>query len=272
MCVKGLNAGTGMFLDGTFRFHLGEEDLGGICALGTFSQYAVVSEWACVPLQDEIPGNRVPGRLRRHDRLGLGGTRGRDAGRRHRGGRGAGGVGSNAVQGARWPGRRVVVVDPVEFKRETALDVFGATHAFATAKEAHEFVVETTWGQLADHVILTPRVVPRTWSRRGADDRQGRQGTITAVGHSTTRGAVQPACCSATSGRSGARYSATAIRCTTSRGFGLYRPGDLKLDELITRSTGSTRSTRPTRTWNEGKNLRGVIVHEHGRPKGATPP
>ena len=24
MCVKGLNAGTGMFLDGTFRFHLGE--------------------------------------------------------------------------------------------------------------------------------------------------------------------------------------------------------------------------------------------------------
>ena len=46
MCVKGLNAGTGMFLDGTFRFHLGEEDLGGFCTLGTFSQYAVVSEWA----------------------------------------------------------------------------------------------------------------------------------------------------------------------------------------------------------------------------------
>jgi Zn-dependent alcohol dehydrogenase len=46
MCVKGLNAGTGMFLDGTFRFHLGAEDLGGFCSLGTFSQYAVVSEWA----------------------------------------------------------------------------------------------------------------------------------------------------------------------------------------------------------------------------------
>ena len=55
MCVKGLNAGSGMFLDGTFRFHLGDEDLGGFCSLGTFSQYAVVSEWAVVPLADDIP-------------------------------------------------------------------------------------------------------------------------------------------------------------------------------------------------------------------------
>ena len=37
--------------------------------------------------------------------------------------------------------------------------VFGSTHSFASAKEAHDFVVETTWGQLADHVILTPGVV-----------------------------------------------------------------------------------------------------------------
>ena len=73
---------------------------------------------------------------------------------------GSGGVGSNAVQGARFAGaKNVVVVDPVEFKREMATTVFGATHAFATAKEAHEFVVETTWGQLADHVIMTPGAV-----------------------------------------------------------------------------------------------------------------
>ena len=53
----------------------------------------------------------------------------------------------------------MVVVDPVEFKREMATTVFGATHAFATAKQAHDFVVETTWGQLADHAICTPGVV-----------------------------------------------------------------------------------------------------------------
>ena len=49
---------------------------------------------------------------------------------------GAGGVGSNAVQGARYAGaQHVVVVDPVAFKREMA-KVFGATHTFATAAEA----------------------------------------------------------------------------------------------------------------------------------------
>ena len=51
MCVKGLNAGTGMFEDGTWRFHEGETDIGGFCSLGTFSQYAVVSEYATVPLR-----------------------------------------------------------------------------------------------------------------------------------------------------------------------------------------------------------------------------
>ena len=77
---------------------------------------------------------------------------------------GAGGVGSNAVQGARFAGaKNVVVVDPVEFKRDMATSVFGATHAFATAKEAHEFVRETTWGQLADHAIMTPGRSPRKW-------------------------------------------------------------------------------------------------------------
>jgi alcohol dehydrogenase (nicotinoprotein) len=53
----------------------------------------------------------------------------------------------------------VVVVDPVAFKRDTATGVFGATAAFATAQQAHEFVVEATRGQLADHVILTPGVL-----------------------------------------------------------------------------------------------------------------
>ena len=39
MCDDGLNAGTGMFLDGTFRFHENGEDVGGMCVLGTFSQW-----------------------------------------------------------------------------------------------------------------------------------------------------------------------------------------------------------------------------------------
>src|SRR5258708_31489068 len=185
MCVKGLNAGTGMFLDGTFRFHLGDEDLGGFCTLGTFSQYAVVSEWACVPVADDIPWEVAC-------LVGCGVPTGWGSAVRAAGVRagdtvvifGAGGVGSNAVQGARYAGaKNVILVDPVQFKREMA-KVFGATHTFATAGEAHEFVVETTWGQLADHAILTPAVVTEEMVN-AATPMTGKGGkvTITAAGH-----------------------------------------------------------------------------------------
>src|SRR6185369_4651209 len=160
MCDEGKNAGTGMFADGTFRFHLEDEDLGGFCTLGTFSQYAVVSEWACIKLPTDISyeigclvGCGVP--------TGWGsavyaaGVRAGDTVVVY----GAGGVGSNAVQGARYAGaKNVVVVDPVEFKRDMA-KVFGATHTFADAKAAHDFVVDTTHGQLADHAIITVGVL-----------------------------------------------------------------------------------------------------------------
>ncbi|WP_404822757.1 zinc-binding dehydrogenase [Mycolicibacterium baixiangningiae] len=49
---------------------------------------------------------------------------------------GVGGVGINAVQGARSAGAtHIVAVDPVGFKREQAL-LFGATHVCLTARSA----------------------------------------------------------------------------------------------------------------------------------------
>ena len=49
---------------------------------------------------------------------------------------GIGGIGINAVQGASHSGAmNVVAVDPVQFKREKAME-FGATHAFASIEEA----------------------------------------------------------------------------------------------------------------------------------------
>jgi S-(hydroxymethyl)glutathione dehydrogenase/alcohol dehydrogenase len=64
-------------------------------------------------------------------------------------------VGTNAVQGARYAGAaHVIVIDPVEFKRENAL-AFGATHVFARADLAQEAVIDLTRGQLADHALIT---------------------------------------------------------------------------------------------------------------------
>ena len=69
---------------------------------------------------------------------------------------GIGGIGINAVQGARLAGaKNIVAVDPLENKREKAIEL-GATHAFATAEEAQATITELTRGQMADSAILTP--------------------------------------------------------------------------------------------------------------------
>lgn len=68
---------------------------------------------------------------------------------------GVGGIGVNAVQGARIAGARAIVaVDPVASKLEVAKRL-GATHTAPDVFAAYSLVNEMTWGQLADSAILT---------------------------------------------------------------------------------------------------------------------
>ncbi|WP_232665865.1 NDMA-dependent alcohol dehydrogenase [Pseudonocardia sp. TRM90224] len=266
MCVKGLNAGTGMFLDGTFRFHLGEDDLGGFCSLGTFARQAVVSEWACLPLPDDIPFEI--GAL-----VGCGVPTGWGSAVYAAGVRagetvviyGAGGVGSNAVQGARYAGaKHVVVVDPVEFKRDMA-KVFGATHTFADAQSAHDFVVEATWGQLADHAICTPGVLtPEVVDAAVQVIGKAGKVTITAVGRLGENTVHVHAGNMILYQRQirGALFGACNPLYDVPRLLGLYRSGDLKLDELVTRRYALDEINDGYRDMADGKNIRGVVVHE----------
>jgi alcohol dehydrogenase (nicotinoprotein) len=267
MCVKGLNASTGAFLDGTFRFHSDDDDFGGFCTVGSFSQYSVVHEWACIPLPDDIPfeigalvGCGVP--------TGWGsavyaaGVRAGDTVVIY----GAGGVGSNAVQGARFAGaKNVVVVDPVEFKRKMAEEVFGATHTFADAREAHEFVVETTWGQLADHAICTPGVLTAEIVD-SAVQVVGKDGKVTI----TATGKVSEQAVSVHAGFMimyqrqirGALFGDCNPLYDVPKLLGLYRSGHLKLDELITTRYRLDEVNDGYRDMTAGKNIRGVIVHD----------
>ncbi|MGW4587437.1 NDMA-dependent alcohol dehydrogenase [Amycolatopsis thermoflava] len=264
LCDAGKNASTGEFPDGTFRFHAGGEDFGGLCVLGTFSQYAVVSEFSCIPIPRDIPFEIAA-------LVGCGVPTGWGSAVYAAGVRagetvvvyGAGGVGSNAVQGARYAGaKHVVVVDPVEFKRDMA-KVFGATHTFADAKEAHDFVVETTWGQLADHAIITVGVLHDEVIARALDV-VGKSGkvTITAVG-----GGWIDANAGLFIGYQRRAQGALFGNCNplydVPRLLGLYRSGDLKLDELITRRYSLDEVNQGYQDMLDGKNIRGVIVHEH---------
>ena len=272
MCVKGLNAGTGMFEDGTWRFREKDgTDVGGFCSLGTFSQHVVVSEYATVPLRidfQDIPwevlcltGCGVP--------TGWGssvyaaGVQAGDAVVIF----GSGGVGSNAVQGARFAGaQHVVVVDPVEFKREMATTVFGATKAFATAQEAHEYVNAVTWGQLADKVILTPDVVTEEMLTAAVNmTGKGGKVQVTAVGHFGEKNMNFRAGALITYHRQvrGALAGDSNLMYDIPKLLGLYKTGQLKLDELVTRKYALDEINQAYQDMHDGKNIRGVIIHEH---------
>jgi len=54
--------------------------------------------------------------------------------------------------------RHVVEVDPIEFKREKAME-FGATTTFASMEETLLAVMELTEGLMADKLIMTPGVM-----------------------------------------------------------------------------------------------------------------
>jgi alcohol dehydrogenase (nicotinoprotein) len=272
LCDQGAQMVTGMLADGTFRFHddRGDDrvaDLGGFCMLGTFSQRAVVSQASCVRIDDDIPfevaaltGCGVPtgwgtsvyaAGVRPGDTVVIFGV---------------GGVGANAVQGARHAGaRNIVTVDPVAFKREKARE-FGATHTFADAQEAHEAVVDLTRGQLADHAICTVGVLTaEVVSQAAAIVGKGGQVTVTSVGRSTDT-QVQLAANGMLVGYQRRIQGHVFGMCNPlldiPRLLDLYRAGQLKLDELITRRYGLDEINQGYQDLEDGKLIRGIVVHE----------
>jgi alcohol dehydrogenase (nicotinoprotein) len=264
LCDAGKNAATGEFADGTFRFHFEGQDVGGMCVLGTFAERAVISEFSCIRIDRDVPFE-IGALVACGVPTGWG-TAVYAAGVQP--GQtvvvyGSGGVGSNAVQGARHAGaKNVVVVDPVPFKREMA-EVLGATHTFPDAASAHEFVVAETWGELADHALITvgslhDEVIDSALKVVGKTG----QVTITAVGNGSIhhhagvfigyQRRVQ-----------GAIFGQCNPQFDVPRLLGLWRAGDLKLDELITRRYRLDEINQGYQDMLDGKNIRGVIVHEH---------
>jgi S-(hydroxymethyl)glutathione dehydrogenase/alcohol dehydrogenase len=144
------------FTDQTARHHSKDgKDLGTMVALGTFAPYTVVSVDSCVKIDQDIP-------LEKAALVGCGVTTGWGSAVNAADVQpgetvviyGVGGIGTAAVQGAVLAGaNNVVVVEPVEWKREKILE-FGATHTAASQEEAFFLVQGLTNGAMADKAIL----------------------------------------------------------------------------------------------------------------------
>jgi NDMA-dependent alcohol dehydrogenase len=263
LCDRGLWAGRGCLQDETFRFHKDGEDFGGFCVVGSFSQYTVVSEYSCVPIEDDIPfevaclvgcgattgwGSSVyAGGVQAGDTVVVFGT---------------GGVGMNAVQGARLAGAKFLfAIDPVPFKCEQAL-AFGATHAFCDPDEAMAKLVELTWGQLADKVIITVGELSEDVVAR-AVQMTGKVGTVVVTSMGYGVGTLVRPLIGYVRRIQGALFGNANPLWDIPKLLGLYRSGDMKLQELITRRYRLDQVNEGYQDMLDGKNIRGVIIHEH---------
>ena len=150
----------GMISDGTYRYHLGDENLNRMAQLGTFADEMVCHENSVVKI-DPWANMKAAALISCGISTGYGSAVDRA---KVKGGEtvvvvGCGGVGSGAIQGARIAGARyIIAVDPVAFKLEKAKEI-GATHTAASLLDAQFMLPELTAGRNADVVILTPGVL-----------------------------------------------------------------------------------------------------------------
>jgi S-(hydroxymethyl)glutathione dehydrogenase/alcohol dehydrogenase len=175
---------------------------------------------------------------------------------------GVGGVGINAVQGARIAGaREIVAVDPVEFKREAALR-FGATRTVPLAHEAVGLVRELTSGVMADGVVIAAGVVhadlipvAMMLTRKG--------GICVVTGTTPVAEMTIPLILSdmlnSAKQLKGTLYGNLNPHAAMPYLLQLYRSGALKLDELVTRRYDLEDINTAVADLRAGRNLRGLF-------------
>ncbi|HET6258304.1 NDMA-dependent alcohol dehydrogenase [Pseudonocardia sp.] len=263
LCDDGAGAMLGPQLDGTYRFHARGEDLGQMCLLGTFARHTVVPVKSVVKIDEGIP-------LELAALVGCGVTTGVGSAIRaaelHPGDTavviGVGGIGANAVQGAKLAGcRYVMAVDPVEFKREKALEL-GATHVAANMDDAWQTVSELTRGRLADAAILTTGVAEGSYLQPALQlvGKRGRV-VVTALGHPSEDTASLSLLELTLYEKQirGSLFGSSNAQHDVPRLLELYQLGQLKLAELVTRTYALEEINTGYQDMREGRNIRGVI-------------
>lgn len=265
LCDLGAHLMTGSpIAGGGPRMRARGEGLVPICLVGCFATHQVVHEASLVRIEPDLP-------LEKAALVSCGVTTGWGSAVHSAGVApgdvvvvvGVGGIGVNAVQGARMAGARwIVAVDPVESKLEAAKR-FGATHTACDVFAAFALVNELTRGQLADSAIITVDVargelLAPVMSLVG----KGGNVVVTAIApfaqhevtlslfeltlwHKEIRGSLF--------GGGNPRADIPAL-------LEAYRSGQLNLDDLVTRTYSLEEINDGYEDLRAGRNVRGVIT------------
>lgn len=254
------------FTDNTVRHRSSDgTELGAMSAIGTFCPYTIAAEASCVKIEPYIPLDKAA-------LVGCGIPTGWGAATYAADVRpgetvvvvGIGGVGINAVQGAAMAGaRHVVVVDPATWKHEEACRL-GATHAVSTIEEAQALVGDLTWGTMADKAILTVGVVEANQVMPlMATVKKGGRAVVAAVTPRKTTEISLSLLDLAMSRKElvGTIYGNCNPRFDIPRLLHLYMEGQLKIDEIITRTYSLDDINEGYEDMRQGRNFRGELIY-----------
>jgi NDMA-dependent alcohol dehydrogenase len=252
--------------DGTFSaYDASGTALSKMCGIGTFATHSVAKIESCIKIEKDIP-------LKQAALVGCGVTTGYGSavysGEVKPGDTvvviGCGGIGSNAIQGAKAAGaKNIVAVDPVAFKREKAME-FGATHTVASMDEAFGVLQQVTRGVMADKAIYTVGVADGEHMAQVMSliSKGGRM-VITAVAPMFNTD-VKMNLFELTIYQKevrGALFGGGSPRADIPRLLSMYQAGQLKLDELITKTYTLSEINEGYQDMRDGKNIRGMIVY-----------
>jgi NDMA-dependent alcohol dehydrogenase len=256
----------GMITDGRVAHHIGGVDVSALAKLGTFSEHMLLSQDSVVKVEPDYPWGPVAvvscgvatgwGSAVHRAKVESGETVVVI---------GIGGIGANAVQGARMAGaKRIIAIDPIEFKREKATE-FGATHTFSSLEEATPAITELTWGQNADKVIITVGLVEGDMIAPAmAVVRKGGTLVVTSVANMMATD-VQLSLFDLTMMNKeikGTIFGSGNPRFDIPNLLSMYGEGTLRLDELITKTYTLDQINEGYQDMRDGTNIRGVIVFD----------
>ncbi|MEJ6403668.1 zinc-binding dehydrogenase [Yoonia sp. 2307UL14-13] len=175
---------------------------------------------------------------------------------------GAGGVGLNAIQGARIAGaRRIVAVDMSEEKLAIARE-FGATDGVLATEDKPWKAARAATGRGADAVIVTVGAIP-AYDQAPRYLASGGKVIIVGMPHSGALSSYEPVILAATGqGMIGSKMGDVVIARDIPWMVDLYRQGRLKLDELISGRWSLDEVNEAIADTRTGSAKRNVIVFE----------
>ena len=274
LCDLGASMLAGNQLDGTFRMHLDGQDVAQAGLVSAFAEYTVMPEWSAIKVPDDVPlevaallGCAVPtgwgsavnaAQIRPGDVVII---------------TGIGGIGISAVQGAKHAGAsRIIAVDPVEFKRTSAIE-FGATDAYPDHDEAVELARSLTDGQGADAEIICVGVIAAEHVAAAFSAiRKAGTVVVTAAG-SEAPTPVPLGLLELTMFQKriqGSIYGMMAPSKDVPRLLRLWQNGQLRLEEMLTRTYSLDEINQGYADMHAGANIRGALTFGETRQAAPT--